>query len=248
MARYLLEVSYDGSAYAGWQKQPGQVTIQGSIDDALTLIFRQDVATMGSGRTDTGVHAIQQFAHFDLPNDIVVDAKRVLHSLRGILPHDILVKDIRSVSDTFHARFDAVSRSYLYYFGTRPDVFTDRYTWVILESLNIDVMKSLCPVFVGKHDFTTFGKHNPDLNNAVCDVFNCGIKEAGDGRYAFHIEANRFLHHMVRSLVGTLVQAGTGKLSLEEIEDMIQFPERLKCKVSAPSKGLFLSTVRYQKV
>lgn len=245
--RYCIELSYDGSAYHGWQKQSGQVTIQGHIEKALSVLFRQEVSVMGSGRTDAGVHATQQFAHFDLPTEDgqVIDRFKVLHSLRGLIPHDILISDIKSVSPDFHARFDAKSRQYRYRLATVNNVFEDRYNWVVDRSVDIQKISANANLFLGEHDFSSFCKQNPDVLNNRCTVFDSRIEILSDTRFDYVIHANRFLHHMVRSIVGCLVDTGTGKCTGSDLLSMISTPDRKYFQVKAPSNALFLEKVVY---
>lgn len=245
--RYCIEISYDGSAYHGWQKQPGHQTIQGHIERALSVLFRQNIAIMGSGRTDTGVHASQQFAHFDLDttDGHNMDRSKVLHSLRGLLPHDILINDIRVVSPHFHARFDAKSRQYRYRLATVHNVFEDRYNWVIDRDTDINAISMNTTLFLGEHDFSSFCKHNPEMLSNRCTVIESRIEFLSDTRFDYIIHANRFLHHMVRSIVGQLVDSATGKCTVTDLKMMLLNPDRKFFQVKAPSNALFLEKVVY---
>lgn len=243
--RYVIEVAYDGSNYHGWQKQSDDRTIQGEIEKALSIIFRENVEIMGSGRTDAGVHAEQQYAHFDLPASVKVDSHATLHSLRGIVPHDILVKSIKAVNPDFHARFDAKSRQYRYQIGLKNDVFTDRYTWIVRNNLNIELMQNAVALLTGELDFAAFSKFNPDVLNTRCKIDFCKLEIVSGERLFFYVKANRFLHHMVRQLAGTLVEIGRERISIEEFRDMFESPGHGRYTVSAPAHALFLEIVEY---
>jgi len=244
--RYLIEVSYDGSRYNGWQKQPCQPTIQGEIEKALSTFFRVDINIMGSGRTDTGVHAKQQFAHFDLNQSIIFSKSEVLRSLRGLLPSDILVSAINKTSAEFHARFDAIARQYQYRVVRNFDVFQNRYSWIVQSEIDSNKMQEASRLIVGEKDFGTFSKSNPDVNHTRCFVENSNWVIKDEEEHIFTIKANRFLHHMVRSLVGTMIEVGKGNVSINEFDDMLKNPNRSKCKFTAPPHALFLDRVYYR--
>jgi tRNA pseudouridine38-40 synthase len=243
--RYVIEIGYDGSQYNGWQKQPGQPTIQGEIENALTTIFRQPISIMGSGRTDTGVHAKQQFAHFDLNSFPAFKKEDIIRSLRGLLPHDILVKDIQQMKPEFHARFDALARQYRYQISQEHNVFQDKYSWVVHSPMNKSHLDEAATLLTGELDFGTFSKNNPDVNHTRCIIEYCKWVSSDDNQIIFTIKANRFLHHMVRSLVGTMVEIGKGNLTILEFNDMLNEPNRTKCKFTAPPHALFLDRVYY---
>lgn len=245
--RYCIEISYDGSAYHGWQKQPDHPTIQGHIEQALSILFRQDISIMGSGRTDTGVNAIQQFAHFDVEykNSTDIDEHSVIHSLRGLLPHDILVSKMNKVPLEFHARFDAKSRQYRYRIATQNDVFENRYTWVIDKHADVSAISQNASIFIGEHEFSSFCKQNPDVLNNICTIYESRIEVISPHRFDYIIHANRFLHHMVRSIVGRLVDSGTGKCTSTDLHSMLLSPDKKYFQVKAPSHALFLEKVVY---
>lgn len=244
MQRYLLEIEYDGTQYFGWQKQPDKPTIQGEIEKALNTIFRSDVNIVAAGRTDTGVHALQQFAHFDLNDGQTFEASQLLHSLRGLIPHDINVKSVVPVSSEFHARFDAISRSYIYKISNKYSVF-DTYSWFIRENLDVKIMNEAALLLIGVNDFSSFCKKNKDVNHYRCEVMESELKEYADGKMEYFIKANRFLHHMVRSIVGNLVDVGRGKMHLSEFEKKIHEPDRENGGYTAPAQGLFLAKIDY---
>lgn len=241
--RYRIELSYDGSRYAGWQKQPDSPTVQGELERALSTLFRSEIEIMGSGRTDAGVHAEHQVAHFDGPILPEFDSLRFLHSLRGLLKKDILVSTIKPVHQDFHARFDATSRMYRYQISNEHNVFNDRYTWVIKDLVNTDEMTSISSVFTGEHDFSSFCKHNPDVNHNRSLVYESYFQQSLPSNWIFRIRANRFLHHMVRSIVSALVLVGRGKVDPSNVQNWLHHPDPSKFSVKAPAHALFLEKV-----
>ena len=244
-SRYLIELSYDGSKYNGWQKQPGQPTVQGELEQALSTIFRQEITIMGSGRTDAGVHAEQQFAHFNLEPGGKVQPHLVLHSLRGLLPNDIYVINIKSVPQEYHARFDAISRQYRYQFSTKHNVFQNRYNWVKTGDFDALIVQKCAVLLIGEHDFGSFCKFNPDVNHTRCHVYSSTFDIINEHTFHYRIHANRFLHHMVRSIVGNIVEVGLNRKSFAEFVDLLVNPDRSNSKVSAPAHALFLEKVLY---
>lgn len=244
MVRFVLEIMYDGTNYAGWQKQPNTKTVQSEIESALQIILREPISIMGSGRTDAGVHAQQQFAHFDA-NATIPDVHKFLRSLRGLLPRDIFVMNIREANDEFHVRFDAKFRQYRYQFSNYDDVFSEKYTWVILKELDILAMKECAQLLHGTHDFASFSKFNAEVANTRCEILASEIVMIDEGRWHYRIRANRFLHHMVRSLVGGMIQVGTGKIVLQEFERRLNEPDNANFSFVAPAKALFLEEVVY---
>jgi tRNA pseudouridine38-40 synthase len=202
---------------------------------------------MGSGRTDTGVHAEHQVAHFDLPENIDLEQNKVLHSLRGLLKHDILVSSITSVSPEFHARFDATSRMYRYQISTQNNVFRDQFNWVVKDLDHLVTMIEAANYFNGEHDFTSFCKQNPDVNHNRCVILNSSFTQNSDYEWHYHIQANRFLHHMVRSIVSSLVLIGRGRNSAEDVKNWLDVPNKSNFKVNAPANALFLEKVIYSE-
>lgn len=245
--RFLIDLSYDGSQYCGWQKQPNETTIQGELEKALSILFKSDIEIMGSGRTDSGVHAEHQVAHFDAPYTPDLDASRLLHSLRGLLNHDILVSAIKPVNPEFHARFDALSRQYRYQISTDFNVFRDRYTWVVKDLEEIEEMNHTASLFTGEHDFSSFCKQNPDVNHNRCVIIESKLIQYSQTEWHYHIRANRFLHHMVRSIVSAIVLVGRGKVDSSEVLNWLNHPDKSNFSVKAPSHALFLEKVLYSE-
>jgi tRNA pseudouridine38-40 synthase len=240
--RFFLEIAYKGTHYHGWQIQPNAVSIQEKIQDALALIFKKSIAIMGAGRTDTGVHAKQLFAHFDTENSFNI--AEVLYKLNGILPKDIAIIAIHKVTDDAHARFDALSRTYHYYINTKKNPFTTASSWFVKHDLDLDLMNQAAQKLFDYTDFQCFSKSNTDVKTYLCDIQEAYWKQDGD-LLVFTITANRFLRNMVRAIVGTLVAVGSGKLPLSAMDEIIQSKNRSQAGASAAAKGLFLTQVKY---
>lgn len=240
--RYFLEIAYKGTAYHGWQIQPNAISIQEKIQDALALVFRKPITIMGAGRTDTGVHAKQLFAHFDMTEPI--DCAMIVYKLNGILPQDIAILNIHSVAADAHARFDATSRSYKYYINTTKNPFTTESSWFVKQELDIQLMNKAAEKLLQYTDFQCFSKSNSDVKTYLCDIQEAFWQKEGD-LLVFTITANRFLRNMVRAIVGTLVAIGTGKLSIDDLDTIIKSKNRSNAGTSAAAQGLFLVTIKY---
>lgn len=242
--RYFMELAYKGTGFHGWQIQSNANTVQEELNNALSLILRQPIETMGSGRTDTGVHARQQYLHFDTAE--VLDRKDLLKRLNSILPKDIAVYNLREVYPDAHARFSATARSYSYYISLRKNPFEEGLSWQCFSKLNVHEMNEASKILLTYRDFECFSR----VKTAV-KSFECEIKEAfweqKEQHLIFHIMANRFLRGMVRSIVGTLVQVGEGRLDLKGFRDVIESKNRGRAGISAPSHGLYLCSVAYSE-
>jgi tRNA pseudouridine38-40 synthase len=241
--RYFIEFSYKGTHYHGWQSQPNAVSVQATLDKALQTLLRQAIQTLGSGRTDTGVHARQQFAHFDTVSEIS-DCQKLTHKLNAILPFDIAVKRIFQVSDTAHARFDATSRSYEYQITASKNPFLKDYSYFFSPTINLEIMNLAAAKLLGTQDFASFSKVHTDVNNFVCTITE-SFWEEKDDLLIFHITANRFLRGMVRAIVGTLLEVGQSKIQVADFEHIIQQKDRKKAGQNAPPEGLFLTKISY---
>jgi len=243
--RYFIELSYNGQKYHGWQKQPNAVSIQETIEKALTLLLGVEILVVGCGRTDTGVHASQFFLHFDA--DKKIDNKELLFKLNAFLPNDIAIDKILLVSNDSHARFSAMYRSYEYriHLGKNPFLFDT--TWQLQNKI-IDIVKMniAAKVLYDYENFKCFSRSKTDVK-----TYNCTITEAKwekDGNLLiFYITANRFLRNMVRAIVGTLLEVGQGKMSIEDFRNIIESKDRKRAGVSVKAKGLFLTKVGYPK-
>lgn len=239
-----MEISYKGTRYHGWQIQENALTVQEVLEKGLSTYFRDPIAVMGSGRTDTGVHASMQVCHFDTGH--AIDRDKFLRAINGILPKDISVNTIREVKADAHARFSAISRSYTYRMVLQKSPFLEDYVWRNYFNPDIDRMNKAAKILLEHSDFECFSKVHTEVKH-----FRCQIKSAHweqkDGELQFHITANRFLRGMVRAIVGTLVDVGLGKMKPEELHQVIESRNREKAGKSAPACGLFLSQIEYSE-
>lgn len=240
--RYFIELAYNGTNYHGWQYQPNASSVQETLNKALTLLLKTTIDVVGAGRTDTGVHAMQMFAHFDTPTQI--DVPVYIHKLNSFLPKDIAIIDIQQVHDTAHARFDATKRTYEYHINTQKEVFEIDGSWYYPAKLNCNVMNDATKILLKHTDFECFSKVNTDVN-----TFNCKIQDAhwqqNGTKIMFTIAADRFLRNMVRAIVGTMINIGTGKVSLQEFEAIIESKDRKQAGFSVPAQGLYLTKIEY---
>ncbi|GJM61601.1 tRNA pseudouridine(38-40) synthase TruA [Persicobacter diffluens] len=244
--RYFIEIAYKGTAYHGWQSQKNQKvkTVQGEIETALSKILGQATAIVGSGRTDTGVHAMQQFAHFD--HERALDTALYQYKFNAVLPFDIVIKNLFKVGDETHARFDATKRSYQYHIHLERSPFLQELSYFHKEKLDIATMNQAADFLLGRQDFQCFSKVKTDVNNYFCDIYKAEWEyESKTGRLIFHISANRFLRNMVRAVVGTLLEVGRGKMPAEGVKEVIQSKNRSVAGRSVPADGLYLSEVLY---
>ena len=240
--RYFIEFSYQGKNYFGYQIQPNEISVQQELEKALSTLLRQDIKTTGAGRTDTGVHAKKMFAHFD--TDLVLD-DHLVYKLNSFLPQDIAVKRIFEVKENFHARFDATFRTYEYYISLDKDPFTQDSSWQIWKrNLDIDKMNEACKILFEFEDFTSFAKLHTDNKTNNCKIYKAFWEQNGT-ELKFTISADRFLRNMVRSIVGTMVEIGNGKLQPEDLRKIIAEKNRNSAGTSAPPQGLFLVDVGY---
>lgn len=243
LLRYFIKLSYFGKAYFGWQIQPKQITVQEVLEDKLSTLLRQPIKIFGAGRTDTGVHAFNMYAHFDFDENLNED---LIYRLNAFLPKDIVIKELIAVTDEAHARFDALERTYHYFIQIGKNPFNFETTWQMKNKLNIDAMNLAAELLLGKKDFSSFAKLHTDVKTHICDVKYAKWKKNGE-ILQFTITADRFLRNMVRAIVGTLVEVGKGKLNLEEFKQIIEQKDRSFAAGSAPAQGLFLAEVKYPK-
>ena len=242
-----MDIEYLGSDWHGWQSQPGLDTVQGAIESALKTVLREHVSIIGAGRTDTGVNASGQVAHFTTQADI--DPFRLLASINGITPSSIAVSSIRQVDDGFHARFDARSRMYRYRIGTTPFALESAYRWWVRPAPDINRMNEAANYLIGRHDFTSFCRAQSETENKVCDVSEATWTTVlGTSDHADFITcADRFLHGMVRAIVGTLIEVGHGKREPSEIPALLEKMDRTAAGFAAPALGLTLELVSYDE-
>ncbi len=242
--RYFIQFSYFGKAYHGWQKQPNAITVQETLESALSTLLRIPMKVVGAGRTDAGVHAKQMFAHFDVaPIDNTED---LVHRLNSLLPEDIAVQEIYSVKSDAHARFDAVERTYEYWAVQEKNPFYSDHAHYLKHSLNISAMNKAASLLLEHSDFKSFSKSNSDVKTFICDV-RIAKWEQREDKWVFTISADRFLRNMVRAIVGTLLNVGMGKMPPENMNQIIASKSRSEAGVSVPAKGLYLTKVIYPK-
>jgi tRNA pseudouridine38-40 synthase len=240
--RYFIEFAYNGKNYCGWQYQPHSPSVQETLNKALSTLIRTEIDVTGAGRTDTGVHARQMYAHFD--HDEIADTAKVIQRLNSFLPKDIVVYNIIPLHDGAHARFDAVSRTYEYHIHTFKDAFDNEGSWYNFNSLNVEKMNEAAQQLFNYTDFKCFSKTHTDVR-----TFNCDIKEAywvqNGNKLIFTISADRFLRNMVRAIVGTLVNVGMEKITINDFKDIIESRDRNRAGFSVPAHGLYLTKVIY---
>jgi tRNA pseudouridine38-40 synthase len=242
--RYFIELAYKGTNYHGWQYQPGADSVQETLNKALSLLLKTEIEIVGAGRTDTGVHAKQMFAHFDYETEI--DAPQLVHKLNSYLPKDIVVYNILNVPDESHARFDALKRTYEYHIHTTKDAFENEGSYQYQLPLDIDKMNQACQLLFKYNDFECFSKVNTDVRTFNCVIFEAHWQQDRN-KLVFTIAADRFLRNMVRAIVGTMINIGTGKISLEDFEKIIESKDRSQAGFSAPAHGLYLTKIEYKK-
>ncbi len=240
--RYFIELSYNGKNYHGWQIQPDVISVQEKLNIAISTITQVKIQVVGAGRTDTGVHASQMFAHFDIDKELKGD---LVFKLNSILPNDIAVYKVFLVDDEKHVRFDATSRSYEYKIWMGRNPFLLDFTWQIhTQKPDVLLMNEAAKLLLEYTDFQTFSKVKTDVY-----TFNCNVTEAywesNENELIFHISANRFLRNMVRAIVGTLVDVGLGKISVDDFREIIESKNRGNAGLSVPAKGLFLTQIKY---
>jgi tRNA pseudouridine38-40 synthase len=243
--RYFIELSYNGKNYYGWQIQPDVISVQEKLTKALSTILREEIAIVGAGRTDAGVHASQMYAHFDIDKEL---DDNFTYKLNAILPDDIVIYKTTKVADDAHARFDAVSRSYEYKIWLGRNPFLLDTTWQLnYKNIDIEAMNVAAKLLYDYEDFECFSKVKTDVHTFNCTVTNAEWKLEGN-QLSFFISANRFLRNMVRAIVGTLLDIGLGKKSVEDFKTIIESKNRSKAGVSVPAKGLFLTKVEYDYI
>lgn len=249
MHRYKLTIAYDGTRYSGWQVQPNAPSIQELIVNALKVILRAEkIVLIGSGRTDAGVHAKGQIAHFKW--DGTIDTKRLLLALNGILPLDIRIKEAALAAADFHSQYSAVSKEYHYHLYLDPvmDPFRRLYCWQVRRKLDLELLRTAAKQFLGTHDFSSFAneKHAGSASrNPIRTLFRLDVVEQ-EGGVRLEFEGDGFLYKMVRNIVGTLVDVASGKRPIDDIEKIFQSKDRREASLAAPPEGLFLIQVKYE--
>lgn len=240
--RYFIELSYNGKAYHGWQNQLNAITVQQVLEEALSVLLNTKIEVVGAGRTDSGVHSSQMFAHFDVENEL--DISTLIYKLNSFLPNDIAVHEIYKVKEEAHARFDAISRTYHYKISTKKNVFNYDYAYQLKLPLDVEKMDEACKILFQYKDFQCFSKSNTDVK-----TYNCNIMEAkwikDHNELIFIITADRFLRNMVRAIVGTMINIGLGKIEVEDLISIIESKDRSEAGYSVPAHGLYLVQIVY---
>ena len=242
--RYFVELQYDGAAYCGWQRQPDAETVQGVIEQRLSMLRRVPTEIVGAGRTDTGVNASFYVAHFD--SDEAVDCAQLTYKLNKVLPDDIAILRIYEVEGDKHARFDAKQREYTYFLTPHKSPFRRFSAWYFAVDLDVESMNRAATALLRYDDFTSFAKLNSNNKTNICHISHAQWVVESDGVLRFTIRADRFLRNMVRAIVGTLVDVGRGRYTVEQFEDIIRSKDLSRSSAGAPACGLFLSDVRYE--
>ncbi|MGD0340621.1 MAG: tRNA pseudouridine(38-40) synthase TruA [Bacteroidales bacterium] len=242
--RYFIFISYKGTYYHGWQLQTNAVTVQKILDEALSTVLGEKIATTGAGRTDTGVHASFFCAHFESEANDIDTCKNLVFRLNRYLPKDISVSAIKKVRPDAHARFSAISRTYKYYISKLKDPFREESAWFIHGNLDIALMNRACAILMEQNDFTSFSRLHSDNKTNICKIYSASWEEEVNG-IVFKITADRFLRNMVRAIVGTTAELASGKLDLDEFRDIINARDRCRAGKSAPAKALFLTSIEY---
>lgn len=241
MPRYFLEVSYIGSNYSGFQKQENANSIQAEIEKALLILQREEIELTGSSRTDAGVHAMQNFFHFDYNGNI---NPQFIYKINAILPEDIVIKSIVKVTDNAHCRFDATGRTYKYFIYQNKNPFLQDRAYYFPYTIDFEKLNDTAKILIGSHDFTSFSKRNTQVKSFVCNIEQSEwIKE--ENVLTYYVKGNRFLRGMVRGLTGTMLQAARGKISMDDIREIIHSRDCTKADFAVPAHGLFLVKIEY---
>ena len=239
--RYFIEVKYKGTHYAGFQIQNNAATIQSEVQRVLKIYFKKEFKLTGSSRTDAGVHANQNFFQCDFDSEL---PEKILYNLNALLPYDIAIKSIAQVNEDAHARFDALSREYIYNIYSIKNPFSFETAWFYPYTLDFNALQSAAAILMQHRDFTTFAKRNSEVNTYNCTIFNSEWFQ-NDAGLSYQVKANRFLRGMVRGMVGTMLQVGRGALSIEKFNQVIVAKDCTKANFATPPHGLFLNQVAY---
>ena len=243
--RFFLDIGYNGEQFHGWQRQINASSVQQTLEECISVIQRSKISVFGAGRTDTGVHAKQMIAHFDV-NKLSLNKNDFVFKLNLLLPNTINVNKIIPVKDFAHARFNAISRTYKYYISQIKDPFNYSFQYYLREKLDLKKMNLAANILIGSHNFRCFSKSNSNVKNYDCDIKEAFWNETKNGA-TFTISSNRFLRNMVRSIVGTLIEIGIEKKNLEDLNEILQSKKRSNAGYSVPANGLFLTKVVYPK-
>jgi tRNA pseudouridine38-40 synthase len=241
--RYFLKLAYLGTHFHGWQIQPNGYTVQEHLNKHLSLLLRKDINVIAAGRTDTGVHAKEMFAHFDW-DERIEDTSTLVQNLNKLLAPDVVINDMFVVKPNIHARFDAIQRSYEYRINRQRSPFNHNLAANIFYPLNLEAMQAASNLLIGKRDFSSFSKSRTQTKTNICDIRQAYWEDRG-AEWVFHISADRFLRNMVRAIVGSLLEVGKGRMCLEDFQKMIEAQDRKQAGQSVPAQGLYLIRVDY---
>ena len=241
--RYFIEISYLGTGYHGWQIQPNAITIQEVLENCMSKILNSKIKLIGAGRTDSGVHANQMFAHFDF-NSKIINSNELIYKLNSFLPKKIVINNLIMVKNDAHARFDAISRSYEYHITNKKNPFQINKIYFFKNSLDLTKMNLCSDILLDYNDFKCFSKSKSDVKTYNCNILFAKWEIINEV-FVFKIKADRFLRNMVRAIVGTMIDVGKGKLSHNDFKSIIKDYDRSSAGSSAPAKGLFLNKVKY---
>ena len=252
--RYFLKLSYNGAGFHGWQRQPNAYSVQEAIEKVLSLLLKENISITGAGRTDTGVHAREMFAHFDVVSQIN-DKKQFLKSVNSLVGKNIVIHDLINVKDDAHARFDVIQRTYKYFIIKEKSPFFFPFAWTYEASLDTEMMNHAAKILLETEDFTSFAKLHSDAKTIICKVTHANWETYDNSnsdfpffrvpQLVFTITADRFLRNMVRAVVGTLLDVGRHKISINDFKDIILKKDRCEAGISVPAQGLFLWQVKY---
>ena len=246
MPRFACRIDYDGTSFSGWQRQPKAITVQAEVEDTFSKLCGEAISIVGCGRTDAGVHAIGYLFHFDVSKNLI-DLGQFMYKANKILPDSIVVQEIFAVSGDFHARFDALSRSYVYKMHLGKHAFLNHYSFAYpyrASDIDIDKLNEAAALLLGKHDFTPFCKTGSDVGTHFCTLTKSSWVQE-DQRLEYHVSADRFLRGMIRLIVGMCLNHSRGKLQLDEVRSALQAGERLSLDWSVPGHGLTLKDIQY---
>ena len=249
--RYFIHLAYNGTPYHGWQIQPNATSVQETLNKAFSVLLQSEINLMGAGRTDTGVHAKEMYAHFDF--EASIDIPNLVHKLNSFLPKDIVIYDIIPFHNEAHTRFDATKRTYEYHIHQFKNPFLDELSWYFHQPLDIDLMNEAAQLLLNHTDFECFSKVNTDVNTFDCTIFEAywtraSTEHSENDQLVFTISANRFLRNMVRSIVGTLVNVGLHKITLDDFIKILESKSREKAGFSVPAHGLYLTKINYDYI
>ena len=244
--RFFIYLSYDGTRYHGWQVQPNGQSVQGELQRGLSLLLRSQIAVTGAGRTDAGVHARLMVAHFDHDGELPMVPAQLAYKLNKLLPCDIAIKRIEQVPDSLHARFSATSRTYHYYVHTCKSPFHRHYSYQLPYVVDFELMNQAAALLLEYDDFGAFCKSHADVKTTLCKVTTAGWHQTSAHTWYFEITANRFLRNMVRAVVGTLVDVGRRRMTIDEFRKVVEGKRRTEAGESMPGNALFLENIEYE--